>query len=64
MLPLAFVRYRYVGAALSYSAIPEYGDGLSVGKAQVSDQLLSAVVPLLLIAMVAPNWLVFCGEIV
>jgi hypothetical protein len=32
--------------------------------AQVSTQLLSAVVPPFLMVMFAPNWLEFCGEIV
>jgi hypothetical protein len=31
---------------------------------QVSDQLLRVVVPPLMMVMVAPNWLLFCGEIV
>jgi hypothetical protein len=35
-----------------------------LAKVQVSDQLLNAVVPLLIMLIVAPNWLVFCGEIV
>lgn len=35
-----------------------------LAKVQVSDQLLRVVVPLLTMPIVAPNWLVFCGEIV
>ena len=35
-----------------------------LAKVQVSDQLLKVVLPLFLMAMVAPNWLLFCGELV
>ena len=35
-----------------------------LAKLQVNDQLLRVVLPLFLMEMVAPNWLVFCGEVV